>query len=290
MLIHEVKKSTNLTKKAIEYYTEQGLVNPVILNNGYRDFSKDDIQLLKSIALYRKLGLTMDEIKSVLADENGQALKKLSVQKELNLQREKAKKEILDSLSCGKDLKDLEEKLKALDQSETVTNKILAAFPGYYGSFISLHFSKYLNEPITTPEQLAAYEEIINFLDNVPALELPAELIVFFTENTKHISTENILEMDNQTKQAMENPEKFLIENKQVLADYLEFMNSEDYKNSPAYKMLKLLKDFNCQSGYNDVFIPAMKKLSSSYADYSKQMEAANSIFMEHYPEMVQKK
>lgn len=38
MLINEVAKLCNLTKKAVEYYTEQGLISPNILENGYRDF------------------------------------------------------------------------------------------------------------------------------------------------------------------------------------------------------------------------------------------------------------
>lgn len=40
MLINETAKFCNLTKKAVEYYTEQGMVNPAILENGYRDFFK----------------------------------------------------------------------------------------------------------------------------------------------------------------------------------------------------------------------------------------------------------
>ena len=36
MLINEVCKKCSLTKKAIEYYIEQGLVIPAIQENGYR--------------------------------------------------------------------------------------------------------------------------------------------------------------------------------------------------------------------------------------------------------------
>ena len=35
MLINEVCKECNLTKKAVEYYTEQGLIQPRIKENGY---------------------------------------------------------------------------------------------------------------------------------------------------------------------------------------------------------------------------------------------------------------
>ncbi len=44
MLINEVCKKCRLTKKAVEYYIEQGLISPDIMENGYRDFSQDDVE------------------------------------------------------------------------------------------------------------------------------------------------------------------------------------------------------------------------------------------------------
>ena len=44
MLINEVCKECNLTKKAVEYYTEQGLIQPRITENGYRQLSEDVYQ------------------------------------------------------------------------------------------------------------------------------------------------------------------------------------------------------------------------------------------------------
>ncbi|MDD2999071.1 MAG: MerR family transcriptional regulator, partial [Candidatus Riflebacteria bacterium] len=49
MLIKTTSKVTDLTKKAIEYYTEQGLISPAILENGYRDFNEKDVERLKKI-------------------------------------------------------------------------------------------------------------------------------------------------------------------------------------------------------------------------------------------------
>ena len=67
----------------------------------------------------------------------------------------------------------------------TVTQKLLEAFPGYYGQFICLHFARFLDEPIETSEQQAAYEEIIAFLDNAPSIDFPIEIQSFLVENTK---------------------------------------------------------------------------------------------------------
>jgi Predicted transcriptional regulators len=286
MLISEASKIANLTKKAIEYYTEQKLVLPVILDNGYRDFSENDVERLKRISVFRKLGLNTEEIKAVLADETNNTLQKISVQKELNMQKEQVKKSILDKLSCGQSYAEINADLKAIEQSATVTEKLLEAFPGYYGRFICLHFARFLNEPIITTEQESAYAEIITFLDNVPSLNFPEELQSFLIESTKHISTENICDMIEKTKQSIENPDKFLSENKEVLEQYLAYKQSEEFKNSPVFKIQTMLKEFNSTSGYYNVFIAAMKKLSVSYAEYHEQMEIANERLLSQYPDI----
>lgn len=286
MLINEASKLTNLTKKAIEYYTEQKLVFPNILDNGYRDFSENDVECLMKIYVFRKLGLSIEEIKSVLADKTNDTLQKISLQRELTLQRDQAIKAILGKLSLGKNYSELNKELEAIDQRSTVTEKLLEAFPGFYGRFICLHFARFLNEPITTSEQQSAYEEIIAFLDSVPTLQLTEDLQMFIIESTKHMNTENIGDVIENVKHSIENPDKFLSENKEVIEQYLVYKKSEEYKNSPIYKIQTILKEFNQTNGYYDVFIPAMKKLSVSYSQYYKQMEVANEKLSLQYPEV----
>ncbi|NLB81059.1 MAG: MerR family transcriptional regulator, partial [Clostridiaceae bacterium] len=181
----------------------------------------------------------------ILADDKGTVLQKISVQKELSVQREKAKQAILDQLSIGKSFAEIETALNAIEQNATVTDKLLEAFPGYYGRFICLHFARFLNRPISTPQQQAAYKEIIEFLDEVPALTFPKELQDFLVESTQHISAENIREMNEQTKKSIKDPEQFLSENKEMLTWYLEYKKSDEYKNSPAFKIQEMLKEFN---------------------------------------------
>ena len=53
MLINEVCKECNLTKKAVEYYTEQGLIQPRITENGYRQFSETDALKLSDCSFAR---------------------------------------------------------------------------------------------------------------------------------------------------------------------------------------------------------------------------------------------
>jgi len=51
------------------------------------------------------------------------------------------------------------------------------------------------------------------------------------------------------------------------------------------FQMQSLLIEFNKTSGYYDILIPAMKKLSPSYTEYCKQSEIANEKLYAQYPE-----
>ena len=68
MLINEVCKKCSLTKKAVEYYRQQGLIVPAVQENGYRDFSERDVMALRKISVLRGLGLSVGEIRSILSE------------------------------------------------------------------------------------------------------------------------------------------------------------------------------------------------------------------------------
>lgn len=66
MKINEVEKIIGITKKNIRFYEAQGLLSPNRnAENGYRDYSDDDIKKLEQIKLLRKLGLPIEEIRSM---------------------------------------------------------------------------------------------------------------------------------------------------------------------------------------------------------------------------------
>ena len=70
MLINEVCNLTGLTKKAISYYEKQGLLKPKKSNNGYREYSEEDIALLNEISLYRKLDIAIKDIKVIVKSKD----------------------------------------------------------------------------------------------------------------------------------------------------------------------------------------------------------------------------
>ena len=166
MLINEVAKQCGITKKAVQYYVEQHMVNPYILENGYKDFTAQDVEIIKRIVLYRRLGLSIPDIKKVLEKKDN--VKSILYQRTLDMEREKIRHSILKKIAEGEFVENLSSEINEINSKSVIIKRLLDLFPSYYGKFISLNFSRYLTEPIETEEQKNAFQEIIEFFDNVP--------------------------------------------------------------------------------------------------------------------------
>lgn len=83
----------------------------------------------------------------------------------------------------------------------------------------------------------------------------------------------------------MNNIDEFVRKNKETLDQYNEYKKTEEFKNSPANRLMELMKQVCSTNGYYEKFIPAMRKLSPLYNEYYEQMIKANEQFIKNYPE-----
>lgn len=66
MKINEVEQMVGVTKRNIRFYEKEGLLAPGRnLENGYRDYSDEDVETLKQVKLLRKLDLPLEEIRRI---------------------------------------------------------------------------------------------------------------------------------------------------------------------------------------------------------------------------------
>lgn len=93
MRINEVAKLTGVSARTLQYYDEIGLLIPEKLNNGYRDYSDENLEKLQKILFYKFLKFKLNDIKKLL-DADDDNLKILEQQRELIL-KEKEKFEII---------------------------------------------------------------------------------------------------------------------------------------------------------------------------------------------------
>lgn len=67
--IHELAKACGITRKAIRYYEEKGFLQPKHDAKG-RIYEEDDLIRLRCICYYRDMGLSIEQIQTIMAEKN----------------------------------------------------------------------------------------------------------------------------------------------------------------------------------------------------------------------------
>ncbi len=282
MYIHEAAERAGTTKKAIEYYCMKGLLSPRVSENGYKDFSEEDVACLKKISLLRNLGVSVEDIRELLSGKDDTALRRTIEKQETILRRRKEQNEMLKELEASQDWDAVYLKAAAAESRQSVTDRLTAAFPGFWGKYLALHFGQFLQEPVRTGGQEKALREVCDYLDSVQ-LEVPEELKDCLDEMDTDIGRQAADQADAALSEAAEDPEGWLKNNKEIIDQYLEFQKTAEYRNSPGAKLKELIRKFNEEQGYNSVFIPAMRRLSPAYDEYLAKLEKADRIFMQQF-------
>lgn len=285
MQIGDVCRETGLTRKAVEYYIEQGLLTPLARENGYREFRPADVGRLKKIAALRALNVGTAHIREILSG-SPDALRHAAHEAALKAEDAQARRALLERLASGATYEEIEGDIAALEKKRTILQKLLNAFPGYYGQAFSLHFAAFLNEPITTPAQKQAYDRIVEYLDRAEGFILPEDLREYLEYATQGMGTAHMAEASAQLRDAVKDVDAYLLKNRESLEQYIAFKQSEEYKNSPARRLQDILREFQKSSGYDDVFLPAMEQLSDSYRRYRAALVQANDTLLAHYPQI----
>lgn len=88
MTIKEVESLTGMTRANIRFYESRGLLSPGRGENGYREYTQEDVEALQRIKLLRMLELSLEEIQKLQAGEESlefvlsQHLRQLEQEKE----------------------------------------------------------------------------------------------------------------------------------------------------------------------------------------------------------------
>ena len=285
MLINEVCNLTGLTKKAISYYEKQGLLKPKKSNNGYREYSEEDIALLNEISLYRKLDIAIKDIKVIVKSKDKKYIINNIIKdkqnKEIQIKMQKRYlEEIIENNFDRISIKQLNDEIIESEKNngEFIKRELIRAFPDGMGKYLAYHFAPYLNESLDTPDKYEAWINIVEFLDNVPEIKIPRFIQIGYEnindEMAKKISAGTRNEINNMLNAEGEELEKY----KQKLLDNIEKQNDKSLLKvmNPFYKFKKQLNEFFNSSGYYDIFLPNMKILSSEYKEYHDKLIKLN--------------
>ena len=271
MTIHDIARETGLTKRAIKFYEEEGLLMVPKAPNGYRSYSPDHVRQLREISLNRRLGLSVADIRDLLETGDRSVLTRVLADKEQELRERRQELEDLRAFIAGE-----EAVCPALDYS-SAAEAILEAVPGFYGHYFLHHFLPYLQEAPRTPEQREALQTILDFWDNTQ-LRIPWPMRLSGWLAWKFSPTAGPEEMERKATEQLRRwldpaPEQYERLKKQVLEGY---RTKRLLRWHPAYvsqrRFMRELQD----KGYNDIFIPAVKRLSPAYRAYHDAITAVN--------------
>lgn len=121
MKIKEVEEKTHLTKKTIRFYEEKGLLTVARDQSGYRDYTSADIEKLLAIKLFRKCGMTLDEIENIFiqkSDLKDVLYFKINEYDKKNLELSVQRELCLDVIKADGQYQELYKQLEFLDSNE----------------------------------------------------------------------------------------------------------------------------------------------------------------------------
>lgn len=280
MLRNEIQEKTGLTRKAIEYYEEKGLINPQKLENGYRNYSEEDLLLLSKISVFRKLGMGVEEIEKCISTDYNHLYSVLR-RKEHELDIDEKRINVLTLLLKGENEEIVKEKIALIEGEETIYEKLTRIFPGYFGQLIFASYKPFLNESLDRDNE-RAFKEYVNFLDEIPEFELSKDERDYIEKIDSDFDMRTIESVVEAKNKAVENAETWLEENKEVIKQYELYKSSDEYQNSVAKKIQDKLKKFMEENDYYEVAIPLIRKFSKSYDEYYKKLLKANEQYLKH--------
>lgn len=278
MLRNEVQEKTALSRKAIEYYEEKGLVHPKKLENGYRDYSDGDVEVLKKISLLRNVGLSISEI-ALYLDSKEEVLASILRRKEHELDICEKRKNVLNLIVKGESIDLINEELAIIEAQETIYDKLIRIFPGYFGQLIFSSYKIFLNESLDKDEE-AAFNEYIKFLDSLPNFELSKEEKDYIEAISSSFDMKALDDVNKGKLLAVENAETWLEDHKDYIKAYKEYKNTDEYKNSLIKLIQDKLKMFMQENNYYEKAIPLIRKFSKSYNAYYEKLLKANEEYL----------
>lgn len=278
MLRSEIQNKTGLTRKAIEYYEDKGLINPHRLENGYKDYTEKDLDILVKVSILRKLGVSLSEIKQCVL-YNISTLSSVLRMKEHQLEVDERRKNILELIVKGEKQELIDEYIAMIETEESIYNRLERVFPGYFGQLFFAAYLPFMNEPLTKDGE-EAFIKYVSYLDNLPTFELSEDEKKFINEISSNFDMSILKKVNEDKISTVENIEDWLEKNKDSILQYESYKNSEQYQNSLLRDIQEKLRKYMIDNNYYQVAIPLIRKFSKSYNMYYEKMIKANERFM----------
>ena len=99
MTVKELEQALGMSRANIRFYEKEGLLSPLRLENGYRDYTPDDLETLRKIKLLRQLQVPVEDIRAL--QQGGKELTALLAAQEEDLRRRASDLEAARTCAAG---------------------------------------------------------------------------------------------------------------------------------------------------------------------------------------------
>lgn len=279
MLRNEIQEKTGLTRKALEYYEEKGFIHPQKMDNGYRNYSEEDLHCLKTIMMYKKLGLSIKDIETILYQQT--SLGSLLRKKQFYMQQEEERIKLLEQLVKDNNTAEVMKQVSYLTQQETIYEKLTGIFPGYFGQLLFSSYQPFFNKPLKQ-EQEDAFYRLVEYLDALPSFKLSKKEQDYLEEVTESMDYSMLKEIQTSKMNAIQDYTTWNKKHQEEIKQYETFKNSEEYQTSIMKQIQEKLKHYMIEHKYYEIAIPLIRSFSKAYDDYYEQLQKANEHYLNH--------
>lgn len=297
MYIRDAVKLTGLTKKAIRYYMEQGLLPPAERSGRpegplYREFTCEDMERLQLIRELRELDFQVQEIKLILEDDPGKTARLLAnrldrLEKDLSAMNRI--RELLQPLAAAHVEALTVEQLSAWLASsppsppappsaspQQIIRRLEQLFPGVLGRMLACHFGAFLEEETETEAQRQAWRELLDYLDDMEKpFALPQEAEQWYVSLSDQVLLDIMAHNRSQALQLAGASDRELLElaerTRQAAKDHHSLLQTV----SP---MIRRSKEMLSDQGYYEHIPRLMEQYSPLYARYMDRLRRLQEL------------
>lgn len=115
----------------------------------------------------------------------------------------------------------------------------------------------------------------------MPSFTLSKEEQEYIEEVSSTYDMKTLKEVNESKIKAIENPEKWIEENKDIMSQYQDYKNSDEYQTSPMKIIQAKLNKYMLDNKYYETAIPLIRKFSKSYDEYYQKLLVANDEYIE---------
>lgn len=277
MKIQEACRQAGVTRKAALVAVEQGLLAPARLENGYREFTPEDVARLRRIAVLRGLGLPGHTIRRYFQGDSA-ALTRAAMAGHLRQNREAIRQQALEELARTGNWQAARAVLDTLQAQESLAERLLDAFPGFFGEYMALHFSAFLQQPLADEAQREAFAEAVEFLDSVTLPELSDQAKAFFAQTGGWYHPAQWETIHAALLDAARDPQGYLSAHAETI-DAWERTKAAIPADHPLWEIQRAFSAIATSPGYQKIFLPALRRMSPAYDRYCCQLEQAEKTF-----------